>query len=280
MWGITFVSTKILLNNGLSPSSIFLYRFLLAYLVIVFLAPKKLWANNIKDELLLFCLGLTGGSIYFLMENTALEYTLVSNVALLVCTTPLITVFLSHWFVKGERLRGNVISGSLLALIGVTCVIYNGSFILKANPIGDFLCLGAALLWSVYTIILKRLDNRYSMMFLTRKIFFYGLITVLPFFCFSPLITDATILFRPVVIVNILFLGLLASMLGYVFWNNAIKYLGPIRSSNYLYFIPIVSLITSSIIIHEKFTLVAMIGAAFVLGGVYWAGKNRKDIQP
>ena len=130
VWGATFVSTKVLLNNGLSPSSIFFFRFLLAYIVIVFLAPKRWWANTIKDELLLFCLGLTGGSVYFLMENTALEYTLVSNVALLLSTTSLMTVFLSHWFIKGERLRKTVILGSLMALIGVACVIYNGNFVL------------------------------------------------------------------------------------------------------------------------------------------------------
>ncbi|MDR0541394.1 MAG: DMT family transporter [Dysgonamonadaceae bacterium] len=278
MWGTTFVSTKILLNNGLPPNSIFFYRFILAYAVILFLAPKRLWADNIKDEFLLFCLGLTGGSVYFLVENTALEYTLVSNVALLVCTTPLLTVILSHWFVKGERLRRTVLYGSLLALIGVACVVYNGNFILKTNPTGDFLSLSASLLWAIYTIVLKRLDSRYPVMFLTRKIFFYGLLTVLPAFYFSPLVTDTAILFRPAVTGNLLFLGLFASMLCYALWNNTIKRLGPIRSSNYLYFNPIVSLITSAVVIHEKITPVALIGAAFVLGGVYWAG--RKSNKP
>jgi drug/metabolite transporter (DMT)-like permease len=274
MWGTTFVSTKVLLNNGLPPGSIFFFRFLLAYFVILFLSPKRLWANNVKDEFGLFCLGLTGGSVYFLVENTALEYTLVSNVALLVCTTPLLTVVLSHWFVKGERLRRKVVYGSLLALAGVACVIYNGNFVLKTHPIGDILSLSAALMWAIYTIILKRLDHRYPVMFLTRKVFFYGLLTILPVFFFSPLVVDTQILLRPVVIGNLLFLGLFASMLCYVLWNNTIKHLGPIRSSNYLYFNPIVSLITAAIVIQEKITPVALAGAALVLGGVYWAGRK------
>jgi len=274
VWGTTFVSSKVLLNHGLSPASIFFFRFLLAYLVIIFLAPKRLWADNIKDELLLFCLGLTGGSIYFLMEYTALKYTLVSNVSFLLSTTSLMTVFLSHWFVKGERLRKTLIFGSLLALIGVACVIYNGNFVLHTNPVGDFLSLGAALMWSVYTIVLKRLDNRYPVMFLTRKIFFYGLISILPVFRFSPLITDATLLLRPVVIGNLLFLGLVASMLCYVLWNNTIKFLGSVRPSNYLYFVPVVSLILAAFVIHEKITPIALVGMLFVLGGVYYAGKR------
>jgi drug/metabolite transporter (DMT)-like permease len=274
MWGTTFVSTKVLLNNGLPPSSIFFLRFALAYGLIVFVAPRRLWADNLKDELLFVCLGLTGGSIYFLVENTALEYTLVSNVALLVCTTPLLTVVLSHWFVQGERLRRRVLYGSLLAMAGVSCVIYNGNFVLKTNPIGDIFSLSASLMWAIYTIVLKRLDSRYPVLFLTRKVFFYGLLTILPFFCFSPLITDAAVLLRPVVMGNLLFLGVFASMLCYVLWNNTIKHLGPIRSSNYLYFNPVVSLITSAIVIHETITPVALIGAAFVLGGVYWAGRK------
>jgi drug/metabolite transporter (DMT)-like permease len=161
-----------------------------------------------------------------------------------------------------------------MALVGVACVVYNGNFILKTNPIGDLLCFGAALTWAIYTIILKHLDNRYPVMFLTRKIFFYGLITILPVFCFSPMVTDAALLFRPVVIGNLVFLGLIASMLCYVIWNTALKYLGPVRPSNYLYFAPIVSLITSAIVIREKITLIALVGAAFVLGGVYWAGRK------
>jgi drug/metabolite transporter (DMT)-like permease len=274
MWGTTFVSTKLLLNNGLNPSTIFFLRFALAYLLILPIAPRRLWADNWKDEALLLLLGLTGGSLYFLVENTALQYTLVSNVALLVCTTPLLTVLLSHWFIRGEHLRKPVLYGSLLAIAGVTCVIYNGNFILRTNPLGDLLSLSASLLWAIYTIILKRLDHRYPVLFLTRKIFFYGLLTLLPILPHTPLITTPAILLRPVVLGNLLFLGIFASMLCYILWNNTIKHLGPIRSSNYLYFNPVVSLITSAIVIHEPITPIALLGAAFVLSGVYWAGKK------
>jgi drug/metabolite transporter (DMT)-like permease len=275
MWGTTFVSTKVLLNNGMTPDSIFFFRFLLAYWVCIFLAPKRWWADNWKDELLLLCLGVTGGSVYFLAENTALEYTLVSNVALLVCTTPLLTALLSHWFVKGERLHKRLIYGSLIAFAGIACVIYNGNVVLETHFLGDALSLLASLLWAIYTIVLKRLDTRYPVLFLTRKIFFYGLLTILPFFCFSPLVGDGAVLLRPVVWGNLLFLGLFASLLCYAFWNQVIQFLGAVRASNYLYFNPIVSLITSAIVIQEKITPMALVGAALVLGGVYWAGRRR-----
>ena len=275
VWGTTFVSTKILLLSGLSPTGIFFCRFSLAYVAIWFFSPKRLFSASWKDELLLLGLGLTGGSFYYLTENTALEITYVNNVALLVCTAPLLTALLSHLFVKGERLRKNLIYGSLLALFGTALVIFNGNFILKSNPLGDLLSISAAFLWAIYTTILKRLDSRYSVVFITRKVFFYGLLTILPFFLFSPVKMDTSILFQPKVIANLLFLGLFASMLCYVLWNQALKNLGAIRTSNYIYFNPVVTLITSYLVLQERITFVAMGGALLILGGIFLAERRK-----
>ncbi|MDR1918487.1 MAG: DMT family transporter [Tannerellaceae bacterium] len=271
VWGTTFVSTKVLLDYGVTPVSVFFYRFLMAYIVICFFCPKRLWADTKKDELLLFGAGLTGGSLYFIAENTALDLTLASNVSLIVSIAPLITAFLSHLFVKGEKLKKALLYGSLLALTGVALVVYNGSFILKIKPTGDVLALTAALMWGLYTIILKRLDRRYPISFITRKVFFYGIISLLPVFCFTPLTTDTAILSQPVVLGNLLFLGFVASMLCYLMWNVAVKHLGAIRTTNYIYFMPLVTLLTSALILSETITLVALLGAALILGGVYWA---------
>ena len=79
IWGTTFVSTKILINNGLSPTDIMFYRFIIAYICIWFIAPKRLFANHWKDEAIFILLGLTGGSLYFVAENTALSFTLASS---------------------------------------------------------------------------------------------------------------------------------------------------------------------------------------------------------
>jgi drug/metabolite transporter (DMT)-like permease len=274
VWGTTFVSTKILLRHGLTPVSIFFYRFLLAYLAIGLFSPKRLWADSKKDEFFFFCMGLIGGSLYFITENTALEITLASNVSLIMCTLPLITAFLSHFYVKGERLKKPLVYGSLIAMTGVAMVVFNGNFILKIKPLGDILALTAALLWGLYTIILKRLDNRYPVLFLTRKIFFYGLVSSLPFFLFYPLVVEKEVFAQPAVFGNLLFLGLIASMLCYILWNTAIKRLGAVRTSNYLYFVPVVTLITSSVFINETITPIAILGAAFIVGGVYFAEKK------
>ena len=137
------------------------------------------------------------------------------------------------------------------------------------------LALAAAVMWGLYTVILKRLDGRYPILFITRKVFFYGLTSLLPVFFFCPLTTDMAILCRPAVWGNLLFLGLIGSMLCYISWNMAVKHLGAIRTTNYIYFMPLVTLITSALILHEPITPIALSGAAFILGGVYLAEKNK-----
>ena len=103
IWGLTFISTKVLIEHGLSPQEIFLLRFLMAYLGIWFISPRKLFADNWKDELWLLWGGVTGGSFYFFTENTALEITLATNVAFIVCTAPLLTTILSLLIYKKEK---------------------------------------------------------------------------------------------------------------------------------------------------------------------------------
>ena len=186
IWGTTFVSTKILINTGLSPVEILLYRFVLAYFCILTIAHRRLWANCVKDEFLLFLSGLCGGSLYFIAENTALGITLASNVSLLICTAPIITTILSHLFYK-ESLRKGLLYGSLVALFGVGLVVFNGSVLLKVNPLGDFLTLVAATMWAFYCLILKRLSRSYPTLFITRKVFFYGILSLFFYFAIYPL---------------------------------------------------------------------------------------------
>ena len=275
IWGTTFISTKFLLLNGLSPESIFLYRFVLAYIGIRFFGKSRLFANNRKDEFIFLLIGITGGSLYFLAENFALKITQATNVAFIVCAAPLLTAGLSHIYLKNEKTDRRLIQGSVLALLGVALVVFNGKFILQLNPLGDLLSLLAALSWAFYTILLKQVSHRYSMVFITRKVFFYGILTILPAFIFHPLTTDTSLLFRPIVYLNLLFLGIAASLLCYFFWNIAIKHLGAIQTTNYVYIVPIITLIASSLFLDETITVFAVTGMLMILAGVVWVERGK-----
>lgn len=274
IWGTTFVSTKVLIAEGLTPASILFYRFLLAYILIWFFSFRRIFARNITDELLLLAAGLTGGSLYFVAENTALGLTLASNVSLIICTSPLITALLGRLINRRERVGTTLIYGSFIALLGVGLVVFNGRFVLNLNPWGDSLTIIAALMWSLYSILVKLLDGRYDTLFITRKVFFYGLLTLLPVFLFDPLSASAELLLRPVVFWNLLFLGIVASLIGYLLWNVAVMKLGAVRTANYIYIIPLVTMVTASLTIHESITLITLLGALLILAGVYIAEKG------
>ena len=273
IWGTTFVATKVLLQHGLGPIDIMFYRFLLAYFCLLVISHKRLWADNWKDEGMLMLAGLTGGTLYFIAENTAIGISQASNVALLVCTTPIFTALLTHFIYK-EPLRKNMMIGSIIALIGVGFVVFSGSVILKINPLGDFLSIMASLMWAVYCLILKPLGNRYPTVFITRKVFLYSILSLLVYFLFDPLCMQADVLLQPVVMYNLLFLGIVASMLCFIAWNTAVKALGPSHTANYIYIQPMSTLVLSSIILSEVITLTSLIGAACIIGGIYLAEKS------
>lgn len=274
VWGTTFISTKILIENGLSPQEIFLLRFVIAYVGIWLLSPRKLLADSWKDELWFLLAGLTGGTLYFLTENTALSLTQTTNVAFIICTTPLLTTGLSLLLYRQEKAGKGLLAGSLVALAGVGMLIFNGSFVLKLSPLGDVLTLCAGVSWAVYSLIIRRLSGRYPSVFITRKVFFYGILTVLPVFAVHTFSFPAEGFLRSAVWMNLLFLSVLASLACFVAWNVVLKRLGTIQSSNYLYLNPLFTTVAAHLFLQEQLTVYAVVGVLLVLGGVFVAARK------
>lgn len=268
IWGCTFVQTKVLINAGLRPDEIFLYRFVLAYLLILPLAGRRVFMDSWKDELLALSLGLSGGSLYFLTENYALAYGYCSNVALIVCLTPMVTALIVGCFYSGERLGRGGVTGSLVAFAGMALVVFNGNFILKLSPLGDLLALAACLCWALYSLVIKRLQGKYSNMLVTRKVFGYGLLTILPLLIFRG--ADTAILLEGGAAVwgNLLFLGCVASMLCFLGWNWCLARLGTVRATNLLYLNPVIAISSSAIVLGERVTWLAVAGALLILLGL------------
>ncbi len=275
IWGTTFVSSKVLLNAGLMPADIFLFRFVLAYLCMLCLCHKRLWAKSVVDELTLVGLGIMGGSLYFLTENMALIYSTTANVSILVSTTPLLTALLLAIFYKSERMTRKQVFGSLVAFVGVILVVLNGQLVLHLNPKGDALALGASLTWAFYSLFMKRIMGRYNADFITRKVFAYGILTIIPYyFLVHPLNTDTAIWSQPLVIGNLIFLGLIASTGGYLLWNWVMQKLGAVKSTNYIYFQSLITMIAGAVILNERITFMAICGALILIIGMIRALKK------
>lgn len=268
IWGCTFVQTKLLINSGLCPEEIFFYRFVLAYLLMLPLSGKKLMLDGWKDELIAISLGLTGGSLYFVTENYALAFGYCSNVALIVCLTPLITTFIVGCLYPSERIGRSGVVGSVVALVGMALVVFNGNFILKLSPLGDLLAFAACLCWALYSLAIKRLQGKYSNMLITRKVFGYGLLTMMPWLLFRGVNAEVLITGGTIVWGNLLFLGCVASMLCFLGWNWCLGKLGTVRATNLLYLNPVVAIITSALVLGENVTWIAICGAVLILIGL------------
>lgn len=273
IWATTFISSKILLNI-FTPLEVMFYRFIIAYFLLLIIHPKFHKIESLKEEAMFLLAGITGGSLYFLTENSAVKISQVSNVGLIVATAPIITAFLAHFFTKGEKLNKNLFLGFLTAISGVFLVMFNGNFVLKLNPIGDILALCAAISWSVYSITTKRFGSKYNHLYLTRKIFFYALLTMIPFLFTSDFNFDVNKLLNFEVISNLLFLGVVASSICFVVWNYTVDKLGVVKTNNYVYLIPAITLILSVLILNEKITLYSSLGAIFIFLGVYISEKG------
>lgn len=288
VWGVTFVCTKVLITSGMDPAAIFAIRFTLAYAGIWLLTclqggDKHIW-NGWKEEAIFLFLGVTGGSFYFLTENTALAYAPASNVAFLVCVAPVFTAlftliyrkFGQGRFVNGlEHIRVGfpLIGGSLLALVGMVVVLFDGTRI-ELSLKGDLLSLGAALCWALYSLFMGQVTKEYGAIYATRKVFFYGLLTILPFLGASLDSFSPAVLGQLQVWGNLLFLGLVASLICFVVWNLVLSRLGNVTSTNYVYLNPVFTLLSAMVFLGERMTPLSAIGSAAILAGVILAGRR------
>lgn len=277
IWGCTFVSTKVLMLNGLSPAQIFTLRFLIAYVMMLAVYHSRLWADSWRDELKMMLLGISGGSLYFLSENEAMNFTSTTNTSLIVCSCPLFATLLVRLVYRSTtRISMMQLVGSLLAFAGMVIVVLNGRFVLHLSPLGDALAFTACLSWSVYSLLMKWVSAKYGAAFITRKVFFYGVLTILPYYIFYPTLPTAAVLTKPVVVGNLAFLGCLASMICFLTWNWCISKLGAVKATNWVYFNPITTMIFASWVLGEKITPYFLAGATCILLGMFVADRSTK----
>lgn len=208
-------------------------KFVMGLFALLAVWPRRLKGTTAKQELAFAAAGLCGVCLYYLLENIALTYTMASNVGVIISVAPFFTALLSHLFLhQDEKLRPGFFLGFAVAMAGIILISFNGSS-LQFGPTGDLLTLLAAFLWACY--------------------YFQW---------------DLTRFANPVYLLNILFLGLGASALCFVTWNFAVKRLGAVRTSIYIYMVPVITLIASVLILHEPFTWMTGAGMFLTLAGL------------
>ena len=253
VWGTTFISTKVLLDDFL-PVEILFFRFVMGWCVLFLFYAAA---------------GFCGIYLYFLLENIALTYTMASNVGVLVCVSPFLTAILAHIFLKEEKLHLNFFIGFVVAITGIILISFNGTS-LQLNPLGDILAMSAALVWAFYSLLTKKI-SKYGMpvILVTRKTFFYGILFMLPTLFFFDAKPNFARFQNMTNLFNILFLGIGASALCFVTWNYTVKVLGAIKTSIYIYLIPVITVVTAAIILTEPMSLLLTLGTFLTIVGLF-----------
>ena len=274
VWGSCFVLTKELLK-AYTAIQIIPLRMALAYVTLWVLRPKTLKLPR-KDELMLILVGVTGGTLYFFLQNTALTYTYAANVSILVALAPILTVILAQLFSRsGERLGKFVYIGAVVALAGVVLVVLNGQMTFHLSPKGDLLALATAFMWAVYSILVKKYTEQYDNFIITRRVMLWGFLTSVPLMLLTDGMPDLHPLFTtPSILLSWLFLGVFGNAVCFAIWNIAFQRLGVVVTNNYLYASPFVTLAVGYLLLHEQITLMSVIGAVLITAGVVVALKK------
>ncbi len=267
IWGTTLVSTKTLLRV-LGPEEIIVYRFVLAYGLLLLVCREALGWRGWREESLFAGLGLTGVTLYFWAENAALEYTLSANVGLIVSSVPIMTALLAHFTSHDEKLGWNLLAGFLFSMTGIALIIHNGQS-LQLNPLGDLLALACSVAFSGYSVLVRKVAAGYGKLAVVRKTFFWGLLAAVPVWLLRGGAQEPLPRLDGVAWANLLYLAIVASVLGYGMWNKAVALIGAVRTSNYIYLMPLVTMLAAVLVLDERISLTMLAGGALILAGVY-----------
>ena len=280
VWGTTFVATKVLLSS-FSPVEILFYRFLIGFVVLLVFRPKHVKLGGWRQEALVVAAGLTGVVLYFLFENIALTTTTASNVGVIVAVSPFFTAMLSTVLLKDERPSVMFFVGFAVAIAGIVLISWSG---LETGGLGgDLLALAAAAVWSCYAVLTRKLGALFEdPIQATKRTFAWGLVLMLPALFLLDIRFDLGQFLNPVMTANMLFLGVGASAACFATWGIAVRLLGAVKTSAYIYLVPVITVATSVVVLGEPLTPPIVLGIVLTCAGLALSerGKSGERMLP
>jgi len=283
VWGGTFTSAR-LLGNELDPAISAFLRFLLAsvfMLILLYFKEKGLPAITKKQFLPLLGMGLTGIASYNLLFFYGLVHTEAGRGSLITATNPLLTAVGAAILFK-EKFTFVRILGFLLCVSGAMLIITKGDFsalLEKGIGKGELAFIGCAISWAAYTLIGRLMSDESNKLSSLAVIAYASCIGTVVLF-FAALTADlfdviTTLTFNASL--NLLYLSLLATVIGFVWFQEGVKVLGAAKAAVFIYFMPVSAVFWAWLILDEQFTLVLAIGAVLVISGIYLV--NKKEIS-
>ncbi len=267
LWGFSFLSIKVTLEV-LPPMSLGLARFVIAVAILPFIALAMGERLRVKarDLPLLAVGGFLGVTLYFLGENNGVKLLSASESSLVIGVIPVATMLADRAFL-GTKLGIRSWIGAVISFAGVGLIAARSPGA-ASSPLGFVYMGGAALAWVVYSFATRRVSGRYGRITVTFWQSFWGLVGFIPFAVAEhPTLSTMSM---PVVL-NLLYLGILCSAVGYWFYTTCLDVLGASATSTYINLIPVVSVIAAFLVLGERLGALQLLGGAAAVAGVWLA---------
>jgi len=275
LWGLSFVSSKAVLNTGFPPATMVALRFLIATALLLPLRRRlephvRLSNLSLRQRWLLAGSGFVGVTVYFFFESRGIKLTSASNAALIIAAIPIITV-LAEWLIFRTSIRWLQIAGILLSIVGVYFIVRRSPTHFPRALAGNLFMLGACLSWVGYVVLSRDLHEPLAGLSLTAYQAAVGAVTLLPF-ALSEI--GSWRLPSLGVWLNLLYLGVFCSAIAYFCYMYALARLGPVLTSSFTNLIPFIGALGGLILLGEKLSWIQMSGGLAVVAGVFLVNRR------
>ena len=274
-WGASGVAVKVALTQ-LEIFEIVAYRFSVAAVVLLLITlvwkGRKALAVKKKDLPLFAALAFLGIPLEFLLQVLSLENTSVTNFTLIFCMAPFFIIFGSAYLYK-EKVGRNKVLGTVLAFLGVAFVVMSGGFSLSTNLLGDGVALMACVIWAVYTVAGKPINQRYTTLTVLNYVFIFGALEMLPFVLLSPMTLPTA--FTGDTWISMLFLTVFCSLAAFFMYNNGVEKLPASTVGMFIYLNPLAGVLLAALVLGESVTVFTFAGMALIILGIFVSERLR-----
>ena len=264
LWGMSFISIKTAVSE-VPPITLALLRFMIASTILLFITKKVEPTSALKprDAGKIITTGFFGITLYFYCENTALTLTTASSAALITSIVPIIAITMDILVFK-TKISFIQIIGIIIAMTGAYLAITaNGHLDFSSQTfIGNLFVVGAMLSWSLYTLLNKSFQGKYSGLFLTTYQSLFGTMFLLPLSLFE---YKEWHLFSLTAFAHIVFLATCCSALGYFLYIYALSKLDVTITTLYLNLMSIIGVVGGHFLLQETIFPAQIAGGAMIL---------------
>jgi drug/metabolite transporter (DMT)-like permease len=276
-WALNWIAGRAL-RDDVPPAALAFWRWVGATALLLPFCWRQLaqgWPAIRQSWPLMFALGMLGTTFGNLIVYTGLKYTTAVSGSILNSFVPVIIITIS-WALLGQRLRASQWGGVAISLTGVLGIVGRGDptviMTLSLN-IGDLWILASMFLWAFYTVCLRWRPPGLHPLALLGAIAVVGVVAMLPVYLWS-LALGQHINWSAKVTAWLAYVSVFPSVVGYIFWNNAVTRVGPNKAGMFMHLMPLFASLIAIVFLGEQMHLFHVTAMAMILGGIWLTSRT------